>query len=115
MAGPYNREPVAVLIRESRNDHTEGGLWATRYYDWLFIELIFVPERYRNQKIGARLVRSAEQWAVDRGCVGVWLNTYEFQAPAFYQSLGYEIFGHLPNYPRGFGRYFLRKVFTAST
>ncbi|MER9883961.1 GNAT family N-acetyltransferase [Mesorhizobium sp. M0118] len=113
MAGPYHYEPVAVLIKDPATGHTIGGLWARCNYDWLFIELLFVPEHFRGQKIGARLVSSAEQWALGQACIGVWLDTYEFQAPAFYQSLGYEIFGHLPHHPRGFGRYFLRKIFAA--
>ncbi|MER9329754.1 GNAT family N-acetyltransferase [Mesorhizobium sp. M0488] len=115
LAVPYNPQAFAVLIKDPGNGHTTGGLWARCYYDWLNIELIFVPEQLRGQKIGRRLVRSAEHWACRRGCVGVWLDTFEFQAPAFYRSLGYETFGHLPNYPRGFGRYFLRKVFSTRT
>ncbi|WP_352924767.1 GNAT family N-acetyltransferase [Mesorhizobium sp. M0698] len=111
MTGPYNPESVAVLIKDSGNGRTAGGLWARCYYDWLYIDLIFVPEQFRNRKIGTQLIESAENWALRRGCVGVWLDTFEFQAPGFYQSLGYEIFGYLPNYPRGFGRYFLRRYF----
>ncbi|RVC84015.1 GNAT family N-acetyltransferase [Mesorhizobium sp. M4A.F.Ca.ET.022.05.2.1] len=111
----YDLKSFAILIKDPRSGETAGGLWATCYYDWLHIELIFVPKELRGRKIGARLVRSAERWALRRGCVGVWLDTFEFQAPAFYQSLGYETFGHLPNYPRGSRRYFLRKEFSEST
>ncbi|MER8454145.1 GNAT family N-acetyltransferase [Mesorhizobium sp. M1428] len=111
----YDLKSFAILIKSPGSGKTAGGLWATCYYDWLHIELIFVPKELRGRKIGSRLVRSAERWALRRGCVGVWLNTFEFQAPAFYQSLGYETFGHLSNYPRGSRRYFLRKEFSEST
>ncbi|MER9702612.1 GNAT family N-acetyltransferase [Mesorhizobium sp. M0151] len=115
MGAVYAPKAFAILIRDPGEGQTTGGLWATCYYDWLHIELIFVPKELRGRKIGARLVRSAEHWALQRGCIGVWLDTFQFQAPAFYQSLGYQAFGHLPNYPRGSRRYFLRKVFPEST
>ncbi|MER8656211.1 GNAT family N-acetyltransferase [Mesorhizobium sp. M0847] len=111
MGAVYDPKAFAVLIKDPGSGQTTGGLWARGYYDWVYIELIFVPKELRGRKIGARLVRSAERWALRSGCVGVWLDTFEFQAPAFYQSLGYETFGHLSNYPRGSRRYFLRKEF----
>ena len=52
----------------------------------------------------------AESIAIARKCVGVWLDTYEFQAPAFYEKLGYEVFVRLPQYPRGYERIFLKKI-----
>ncbi|MGX5845096.1 GNAT family N-acetyltransferase [Mesorhizobium sp. ArgA1] len=108
---PYNPEPVAFMIKDPESGNTIGGLWGKFYYDWLYIELIFVPQQCRGRGFGAKLVSSVEDWALRRGCIGVWLDTYEFQAPGFYRSLGYESFGCLPDYPRGFGRYFFRKLF----
>ena len=43
----------------------------------------------------------AEREAVQRGCHGAWLDTFEFQARGFYERLGYTCFGELPNYPAG--------------
>jgi hypothetical protein len=37
---------------------------------------------------------------MERGHSGVWVDTFEFQAPGFYQKLGYEVFGVLPDHPR---------------
>ncbi|RWB58751.1 GNAT family N-acetyltransferase [Mesorhizobium sp. M2A.F.Ca.ET.039.01.1.1] len=108
---PYKPDPIALLVKELEREHTNGGLWANVYYDWMHVELLFVPQKYRGIGIGSQLIRHAENMALQRGCVGVWLDTYQFQAPGFYESLGYENFGYLPNYPRGFGRYFFRKQF----
>ncbi|MCO0637904.1 GNAT family N-acetyltransferase, partial [Lutimaribacter sp. EGI FJ00014] len=110
VGGPYHYEPVAVLIRESETGQTLGGLWGECLYDWLFIKLLFVPKQLRGRRIGTRLIQTAEQFARVRDCVGIWLDTYEFQAPAFYQSMGYEVFGSLPDHPKGSRRYFLRKM-----
>ena len=44
----------------------------------------------------------AEAEAIRRGCFGAFLNTDAFQAPAFYERLGYREFGRLvhPTDPR---------------
>jgi hypothetical protein len=53
---------------------------------------------------------------VQRGCHNAWLDTFEFQARGFYESLGYECFGELPDYPKGHARYFMKKaLLTPST
>ena len=100
---------LAVLLLDTKNGSIAGGLWAHSVYDWLFVELLFVPEEMRRNGIGSRLIRNAEAVAVKRGCIGVWLDTYSFQARGFYEKLGYEIFGILEDYPRGERRYFFRK------
>ncbi len=43
---------------------------------------------------------------------GFWLDTFAFQAPGFYEKLGYEIFGTLDQFPRGSCRHFLYKRLT---
>ena len=47
--------------------------------------------------------------ARERGCIGLWLDTYWFQARSFYEKQGYEVFGALDDYPRGGQRFFLKK------
>jgi len=39
----------------------------------------------------------------------VWLNTFGFQAPGFYERLGYQLFGKLIDCPPGQHRYFYFK------
>lgn len=108
-AGPSGYQPLAVLIQDPDSGQTIGGLWGKTIYDWLFVELLVVPDRYRGQDIGSRILTRAEDIARSRGCIGVWLDTYAFQAPDFYSKLGYEIFGTLDDHPRGSRRFFLKK------
>jgi GNAT superfamily N-acetyltransferase len=86
-----------------------GGLWAQSYYDWLFVDLLVVPKRLRGQGIGTELLGRAEAEARARGCVGVWLDTFSFQAPTFYPRHGYAVFGEIANYPAPHRRLFLSK------
>lgn len=107
--GPSGFQPLAVLIQDPATDATLGGLWGKIVYDWLFVELLVVPEQFRGQNIGAQILTRAEEIARERGCIGVWLDTYAFQAPGFYDKLGYEIFGAIDDHPRGSRRFFLKK------
>ncbi|MGA0615870.1 GNAT family N-acetyltransferase [Paracoccus sp. KR1-242] len=91
---------------------TIGGLMGRTAYDWAVIELLYIPDSMRGTGIGRRLVGKAEELARNRRCIGIWLDTFSFQAPGFYQQLGYEVFGELSDNPVGQSRYFLRKLLT---
>jgi len=112
--GPAKPEPLAVLLRDPDNAAIIGGLWAISVYDWLFIDLIYVPDELRGRGIGSKLMKSAEEIADNRGCVGVRLDTYSFQASNFYEKLGYQVFGKLVEHPRGYERIYFFKVLTDS-
>jgi len=68
-----------------------------------------VREDFRKQGYGGALMESAESEAIARGCSLIVLDTHSFQAPRFYQRLGYEIIGSHPDYPRGHQKHYLRK------
>lgn len=89
-----------------------GGLWGATGYRWLFVELLVVPAAVRGRGIGTRLMAMAEAEARSRGCHGVWLDTFEFQARGFYERLGYACFGALHDYPPGHARFFMQKALT---
>lgn len=108
-AGPNDYKPLAVLLKDVSGAVT-GGIWGHTAYGWLFIQLLAVPEAQRGQGVGTALMRAAEREAQARGCHGVWLDTFEFQARGFYERLGYTCFGELSDYPVGFSRFFMRKA-----
>lgn len=110
-APPSGFETVAIIIRDKQTSEQTGGLWAKINYDWLIVELIFVPENLRGQDLGSVLLSKAEEIAVGKNCVGIWLDTHSFQAPDFYIKRGFEVFGTLEDHPRGASRFFLRKTF----
>jgi GNAT superfamily N-acetyltransferase len=107
-AQPANFKPLALLVK-APDGSTLGGLWGNSAYEWLFVEFLFVPEPLRGTGLGRSLMLKAEQIAKDRGCLGVWLDTFAFQARAFYEKLGYTVFGELKDHPRGISQYWLQK------
>ncbi len=109
-AGPSGFMPYVILLQEQTGGRTLGGLAGMSFYDWFYVELVFVPEHFRRAGWGTRLLNQAEAEAVRRSCVGIWLDTYGFQARRFYEKHGYEVFGALDDHPRGSQRSFMRKM-----
>ena len=107
-AGPGNPQPIALLVRDD-NGEILGGLYGRFFYQWLFIELLSVPEQARGQGLGSKLMQMAEDLARKKECVGIWLDTFDFQAPEFYKRLGYSELGQIADYPPGHKRHFFQK------
>ena len=107
-AGPSGNRPLVVELRDA-DGAVVGGLWGTTGYGWLYTQLLVVPEQSRGQGLGRQLLSLAETEAMKRGCHAAWLDTFEFQARAFYERIGYSCFATLPDYPKGSSRYFMRK------
>ena len=86
-----------------------GGVIAATYWDWLYIDLLWVKEELRGRGYGHRLLTLAEQEARQRGARNAYLDTFSFQAPEFYKGHGYRVYGELEEFPTGHQRYFLTK------
>jgi GNAT superfamily N-acetyltransferase len=109
-AGPSGFMPYVVLLRQVPDGRALGGLAGVSFYDWFYVEFMVIPEPLRHAGWGSRLLLQAEAEAVRRACVGIWLDTFSFQARGFYEKHGYDVFGLLPNYPNGSQRVFMRKM-----
>ncbi|MFK4810829.1 GNAT family N-acetyltransferase [Devosia sp. ZW T5_3] len=99
-----------LLLKHPQTGATDGGLTARFGLGWMFIELLFVPERLRGQGVGRQLMAEAERIAREHGLVGIRLDTFEFQARGFYEKLGFTVFGEIADHPPGSSRYFLSKL-----
>lgn len=108
-AGDPKAETFALLVRDEITNEVTGGLYGEIFYRWLYIELLAVPEQARGEGIGSRLMEMAEALAREKSCVGIWLDTFDFQAPDFYKRLGFTEFGRLDDFPPGHQRFYLHK------
>jgi hypothetical protein len=59
--------------------------------------------------MAGKILAKAEEEATARGCHGAWIDTFNPHALRAYQRQGYQIFGELPDFPRGRTRTFLQK------
>lgn len=108
-AGEENYEGLCYVIRDAEGEVVAGIIGAT-FYNWFYLDLLWVKEDYRRQGYGQRLVETAEEEARKRGAKAVYLDTFTFQAPDFYKKLGYHVFGELPDFPEGYTRYYFTKT-----
>ncbi len=107
-AGDLRYKPVAIVLTNEQGERV-GGLWGECAYDWLFVEYLAVPEAHRGADHGTALMEQAEAIARAHGCVGIWLDTFSFQARGFYEKLGFTVFGTIDDFPPGHQRLFLQK------
>ena len=106
--GPAAPRLLVVPIRDGTGA-VIGGLWAVSLFRWLHLEMLFVPEPMRGRGIGAALICAAEAEARNRGCLGIYVDTFSFQAAPFYEKMGFSTFGVLDDCPPGHSRLFLHK------
>lgn len=97
--GVYYREDGVLL----------AGLTGETHGDWLEIDFLWVTETLRRQGIGSRLLDAAENEARNRGCKHSFLNTFDFQAPGFYEKKGYREVFTLNDFPKTGKKRFLIK------
>ncbi|WCM23536.1 GNAT family N-acetyltransferase [Paraburkholderia bryophila] len=86
-----------------------GGLLADTYWQYLEVHKLWVSEAHRNAGHASRLMNAAEDEARLRGCRHAFLDTFSFQAPDFYQKLGYREFGRLEEFNGKHERHYLYK------
>jgi GNAT superfamily N-acetyltransferase len=107
-AGSDAATPLCIVLRDE-SGQTLGGLIGDTYYGWLSVSLMFVKDELRGQGFGEKLLAHAEEEARSRGVQAVYLDTFSFQAPGFYEKLGYHVFGELVDFPPGHIRHYLTK------
>ena len=101
-------EPLNLYV-EDEHGQLLAGLVAETFGNWLEIEYLFVKEGLRGQGIGSQLLQQAECEAKKRNCRFSFVNTYQFQAPAFYQKHGYQEVFTLKDYPCTGQRHYYQK------
>jgi GNAT superfamily N-acetyltransferase len=101
IVGSAALKSFAILLQNPASKAIEGGLWGESSYHWLYIQMLVVSGKYRERGLGSALMKKAETIARSRGYLGIRVETFSFQAPGFYEKLGYKPFGTLSNYPRG--------------
>jgi GNAT superfamily N-acetyltransferase len=109
-AGDEHAQRIGFVV-QAEGGEIAGGVIAALYWDWLYIDLMWVKDELRGRGFGHRLLDSVEEEALKRGARHVYLDTFSFQAPEFYKQHGYRVFGELKEFPPGHQRYFMTKDF----
>ena len=107
-AGPF-RYSRTVLTARSETGRIVGGLVMQSWWKESFVEVLWLAARARRHGAGTELIAEAERRARRRGSKLMHLSTYSFQAPRFYEKLGFRSIGKMSGSPKGESRYYYVK------
>ena len=92
----------ALLLKDEAGTLV-GGLIAQSRWGGFLVDILALSESLRGQGWGSNLLQKAEDEARRRGCHHMRLDTYAFQAKAFYEAHGFKVYGQIegpePYYP----------------
>lgn len=93
-------EQFSIVIKNNTNKAV-GVIWVSFRWGAMHIQTLWVDETIRNQDWGKKLMQMAEEEARKRNCYLAYTDTYSWQAPGFYEKLGYKRYGRLEDFPKG--------------
>ena len=97
------------FVAEDDEGKIVGAVTGRAYYNEVHIGDLIVAENRRRGGLGRRLVSAVEDCYRGKGYDVITLTTFGFQAPVFYQKLGYTVeFIRESRDPR-LSKYFMRK------
>ena len=99
---------LTIFVRDPQ-EQLIAGIVGWIWGQCLEINYLWVHPDLRGQGCGKRLMQTLEQEAQTLGCCTAVVDTYSFQAPQFYQQLGYKVFGSVDDYPSSCQKLFLKK------
>jgi GNAT superfamily N-acetyltransferase len=106
---PTKPETSINLTLKTETGAVVGGIRSRAFYQCLTIDLLWIDERIRKMGYGTDLMLKVEGLAKEEGCISANTSTLSFQAPQFYEKLGYKIVGVFEGYPDGIKKLFLEK------
>ena len=108
-AAPLNEvQPLSCFAHAASGD-VIGGAVGRRWGRCCELQQLWVEPALRRQGIGAGLIQAFEARAREHGCSIFYLETFSFQAPQLYRSLGYNVAYEHRVYPHGIVKYVMVK------
>ncbi|MBQ8799733.1 MAG: GNAT family N-acetyltransferase [Lachnospiraceae bacterium] len=105
----YRLDGMMRIGLEKDGELIAGLIAYMSVYKILYVDTVFVDERYRRQGYGRKLILEMERQAEEQGVNTIRLDTFNWQGTEFYKSLGYEAAGSYANEEDGFEETFFVK------
>jgi len=108
-----NKNPEIAIRLGIRDDEGNivGGILAGTTLKTMYITGLWIHENYRRLGYGSKLMSKAEEIAKENGCKSGQTWVLSFQAPKFFERMGYESFGISDGFPKGITEYYFIKRF----
>lgn len=108
-AAPLHEVQALSCFARTPAGQVIGGAVGRRWGPCCELQQLWVEPSHRQRGIGAALIRAFEARARECGCSSFYLETFNFQAPGLYQSLGYSVVYEYKAYPHGIVKYVMVK------
>jgi GNAT superfamily N-acetyltransferase len=100
--GEYPEVQSIRLNARDAGGNVVGGIRSIVALYWLRVEVLWVDEIARGKGLGTRLMQETETIAKEMGARNAALETFEWQAPRFYEKLGYQEAARMDRYAGDF-------------
>lgn len=101
--------PDISLVLKDKDGQIIGGVITSMLVGVMHLEVLWVQKAHRRKGYGRALVLEAERIGKKKGYTAAQTWTFSFQAPDFYQSIGYKVLGIFDGYVGGITEYVLTK------
>lgn len=96
----FIHKDIRLVAKNEKNKIVGGIFGSIGYYAGFKISILWVHEDFRDKGIGGKLLKEGEIKAKELGATLAMLDTFSFQAEAFYIKKGYEVFGKINEFPK---------------
>lgn len=103
-----NYEEINLHIKDEFGE-IAGGINSVFCWNWIEVDILWIDDRFRGRGYGSRLLQEIETIAKEKQCTFIKLNTFSFQAPAFYRKHGFQEITRIYDAPRGHQHYYFVK------
>lgn len=100
-SGHERKTEIFNITLKDSDGKLSGVIIATILWNGLEINSLWIDEKLRGKGWGKKLMEEAEKEGVKKGATVAYTNTFPWQAPLFYEKIGYKLFGKLENFPKG--------------
>ena len=97
------------LVLKDHDGKIVGGITTSTLYWAQYLETLWVDDKYRGLGYGRDLVLESERLAKKNGCLISQTYTFSWQAPDFYQAIGYKLMATYDGYVEGITELILMK------
>ena len=93
--GPYEHEPFTLYIKIQ--NEVVAGCYGDITRSNCYIDCIWVNDDYRNKGFATNIMSKLENYAKQKNCSVITLETADFQAKNFYIKIGFSIIATYPH------------------
>ncbi len=108
-AAPLHEVTALSCFARASDGSVIGGVVGRCWGHCCELQQLWVLPSRRGCGIGSQLIKEFETHAGRRGCTSVYLETFSFQAPSLYRTLGYTIEYERTDFPHGITKFHMIK------